>query len=214
MLSNRHRKGHFVVGLSLNMDQTSSHNISVSATFKNRRNFAALFLAFGMLCPSPAASAAIASDKDPKNGLGEIRISFGPDQGKTPLDGRLFVILSTDPGDEPRLQITENSKTQQIFGLDVDGLAPEQEAVINSTTLGYPLESLRRFPLASTGFRPCCTNTRHFTARTDLRLSSRWTAVKGSNGIRLPATFTAPPRTSRSRPAPIPWPRFTSGSTR
>ena len=45
-------------------------------------------------------------------------------------------MLSTDPKEEPRFQITENPKTQQIFGIDIDGLAPEQEAVIDSAALG------------------------------------------------------------------------------
>ena len=37
-------------------------------------------------------------------------------------------------------------RTQQIFGIDVDGLAPGQDAVIDETALGYPLESLRLVP--------------------------------------------------------------------
>ena len=55
-------------------------------------------------------------------------------------------MLSTDPKDEPRFQINDSPKTQQIFGIDVDGLQPEQEAVIDATVLGYPVESLRQVP--------------------------------------------------------------------
>ena len=65
---------------------------------------------------------------------------------KTPLDGRLLVMLSTDDKDEPRFQINESPKTQQIFGIDVDGLQPEQDAVIDATAVGYPIESLRQVP--------------------------------------------------------------------
>ena len=75
-----------------------------------------------------------------------VRVSFGPELCKTPVDGRLLVMLSTDAKDEPRFQISESTKTQQIFGIDVEGLAPGQEAVIDGTTLGYPLESLRQVP--------------------------------------------------------------------
>ena len=37
-------------------------------------------------------------------------------------------------------------KTQQIFGIDVEGLEPGQDAVIGPTALGYPLERLARVP--------------------------------------------------------------------
>ncbi len=76
----------------------------------------------------------------------QIRVSFGPELSKVPLDGRLLLMLSTDPKDEPRLQINDSPNTQQIFGIDVDGLQPGQQAIFDSTTLGYPLESLRQVP--------------------------------------------------------------------
>jgi Putative esterase len=76
----------------------------------------------------------------------EFRVSFGAELGKTPLDGRLLVMLSTDPKDEPRFQINDSHTTQQIFGIDVDGLRPGQEVSIVSTASGYPLESLLKVP--------------------------------------------------------------------
>ncbi len=75
-----------------------------------------------------------------------IHVSFGRDLSATPIDGRLLVMLSTDDKDEPRLQINDGPKTQQIFGIDLDALAPDQEVVIDETTRGYPLESLRQVP--------------------------------------------------------------------
>ncbi len=76
----------------------------------------------------------------------EVHVSFGPEVSKTPLDGRLLVMLSTDPKDEPRNQINDSTKTQQIFGIDVNGLMPEEEAKIDGSVLGYPVESLRQVP--------------------------------------------------------------------
>jgi Putative esterase len=75
-----------------------------------------------------------------------FQVSFGPELSKTPLDGRLLVILSTDDKEEPRFQINESPKTQQIFGIDVDGLEPEQDAVIDAKAVGYPIESPRHLP--------------------------------------------------------------------
>ena len=62
-------------------------------------------------------------------------------------------MFSTDSKDEPRFQINDSPKTQQIFGIDVNGLRPDQEVVIDSTASGYPLESLRSFRRGVTVFR-------------------------------------------------------------
>jgi hypothetical protein len=91
------------------------------------------------------AQVACADDGNKSEGI-EIRVSFGPELGKTALDGRVLVMLSTDTKDEPRFQINDGPKTQQIFGIDVDGLQPEQEAVVGATALGYPVESPRQIP--------------------------------------------------------------------
>jgi hypothetical protein len=106
----------------------------------------ALFLFF--LVSSHGARSAFPepSGLEEKRGGIQIRVSFGPELSNTPLDGRILVMLSNDPKEEPRFQINAGIKTQQIFGIDVDGLRPEQEAVIDSAALGYPVESLRQVP--------------------------------------------------------------------
>jgi hypothetical protein len=63
-----------------------------------------------------------------------------------PVDGRLLVILSRDPSREPRLQITQNVATQQIFGIDVDGVKPDGAGILDSQAVGYPLETLGSIP--------------------------------------------------------------------
>lgn len=62
--------------------------------------------------------------------------------GAKPLDGRLLVMISTDPGDEPRFQIVDGVKSQQVFGIDIEGLAAGGWAVIDARASGYPLKSL------------------------------------------------------------------------
>ncbi len=103
----------------------------------------AIALAWAMVSARTYAEAT--DDSKQSTGI-QIRVSFGPELSKAPLDGRLLVMLSTDPKDEPRLQIDDSPNTQQIFGIDVDGLRPDQEAIFDSTTLGYPLGSLRQVP--------------------------------------------------------------------
>jgi hypothetical protein len=63
---------------------------------------------------------------------------------KGPLDGRLLLLLSTDPSAEPRFQVntTNLPKSQQVFGIDVVAWRPGEPAVIDGGVLGYPAESL------------------------------------------------------------------------
>jgi hypothetical protein len=69
-------------------------------------------------------------------------VTIAPGQGSEPVDGRVLVMISTSAESEPRFQITDDVNSQQIFGVDVNGMRPGQEAVIDAGTLGYPLESV------------------------------------------------------------------------
>jgi Putative esterase len=79
---------------------------------------------------------------------GKLRfaVSFPSERSKTPLDGRVLLMISTDGSKEPRLQIDNSPKTQQIFGIDVDGWKPSQDAFIEGSVLGYPVKSLSQIP--------------------------------------------------------------------
>ncbi|HEX4947283.1 MAG TPA: alpha/beta hydrolase-fold protein [Blastocatellia bacterium] len=76
----------------------------------------------------------------------KFAISFSEQHSKTPLDGRMLLLISTDPAQEPRFQINDGLNTQQIFGVNVDGLKPHQKAVIDASAFGYPRQSLRDIP--------------------------------------------------------------------
>ena len=73
-----------------------------------------------------------------------VRVAPGLAPG--PLDGRLLLLVSRDESQEPRFQIEDGPKSQQAFGLDVDGWAPGTAATFEPGVLGYPLESLRDLP--------------------------------------------------------------------
>ena len=75
-----------------------------------------------------------------------IGISFPSKRSQVPLDGRMLLMFSTDDSKEPRFQINSGVNGQQIFGVDVDGLKPEMDAIFDRTVLGYPLASLDRIP--------------------------------------------------------------------
>jgi len=74
-------------------------------------------------------------------------ISFPATRSAQPLDGRIILVVSNNDRQEPRFQNdVYNPRTQLSFGIDVNGLKPGQEAVIDDRTPGYPLERLAQIP--------------------------------------------------------------------
>jgi hypothetical protein len=73
-----------------------------------------------------------------------VAVSYPESLAKGPLDGRLLLLLSTDPSAEPRFQIsdTDIAKSQQVFGIDVEGWKPGEAKSFDASILGYPAESL------------------------------------------------------------------------
>lgn len=69
-------------------------------------------------------------------------ISFPETSSREPVDGRMLLLVSTDESKEPRFQINEDLNTQQVFGVDVNGLKPHREVIVDSSAFGYPLRSL------------------------------------------------------------------------
>ena len=75
-----------------------------------------------------------------------FEVTFDAKVSAAPLDGRLLLIISTDPSDEPRMQVDDSARTQQMFGVDADGWKPGDRQVIDAQVLGYPRDSLRDVP--------------------------------------------------------------------
>jgi hypothetical protein len=59
-----------------------------------------------------------------------------------PVDGRMLLLVSADQRTEPRFQVSDGDRTAQVFGVDVEALAPGKDAVIDASVLGYPIRSL------------------------------------------------------------------------
>src|SRR5579871_2118533 len=73
-------------------------------------------------------------------------VSFPKQTSAQALDGRLLLLLSTDPSDEPRNQINDTPRSQMVFGLTVDGWKPGEAAVVDASAWGYPVRSLKDVP--------------------------------------------------------------------
>ena len=75
-----------------------------------------------------------------------FEISFPKESSPAALDGHVMLVIATREKPEPRFQLSFTAETQQAFGVDVDSLAPGATAVVDSTTLGYPIENLEDVP--------------------------------------------------------------------
>ncbi len=74
-------------------------------------------------------------------------ISFTKELSDQAQDGRLLLMLANNNKDEPRFQINDGLTTQLIFGIDVEGMQPGQEIIINNeNAFGFPIRSLKDIP--------------------------------------------------------------------
>lgn len=71
-----------------------------------------------------------------------VSVSFSNDANNQPLDGRLLLVFADNNEREPRFQVSEGLNAQPIFGVNVDGLAPNEKVVFDETISGFPYQSL------------------------------------------------------------------------
>jgi hypothetical protein len=67
-----------------------------------------------------------------------ITVSFPSSRSAAPLDGRVLLLLSNDPSAEPRMQINDSPRSQQVFGVTVDGWKPGTPLILGAGASGYP----------------------------------------------------------------------------
>lgn len=75
-----------------------------------------------------------------------VEVTVGPGMADGPVTGRAFVIFTRDNSREPRLQAGSYAGGVPFFGVDVSDLAPGTPAVIDASTLGFPVKSMKQVP--------------------------------------------------------------------
>ena len=83
---------------------------------------------------------------DPAPGAASFSLSVSTEASSEALDGRLILILSRDDSSEPRFQARAGVNAVQLFGVNVDGLAPGDAVVLDDAVFGYPYDSLADLP--------------------------------------------------------------------
>ncbi len=79
------------------------------------------------------------------------------------IDGRLFVVFSSDSSAEPRFQVGYGASAQPAFAIDVTGWKPGETRTIDASAFGFPLASLGELPRGS--YRAQALLTRYETFR-------------------------------------------------
>jgi hypothetical protein len=75
-----------------------------------------------------------------------FEISYAASLHPGPVTGRVFVVITKRNFPEPRFQAGSYGGSVPFFGVDVDGLKPGDSAVIDGSTPGFPLSSLKDLP--------------------------------------------------------------------
>jgi len=75
-----------------------------------------------------------------------FEISYPAGLANGPITGRVFVMISKNNRTEPRLQAGSYNASVPFYGLDVNALKPGDRAVIDTSVLGHPVESLKELP--------------------------------------------------------------------
>ena len=100
-----------------------------------------LFLiVFSVTCNSNTNQA---SEPFAHSGL-KFEISFPSKSHPSPITGRVYVMISTEKGREPRLQVGTNGIP--FWGKDIYALKPGEAVTIDEEAFGYPLKSTREIP--------------------------------------------------------------------
>jgi hypothetical protein len=73
-------------------------------------------------------------------------VSFTKEMSDQAQDGRLLLMLSNNEKAEPRNQINDGLDTQMVFGIDVNGMKPGDEIIVDDNAFGFPVRSLKEIP--------------------------------------------------------------------
>jgi len=87
-----------------------------------------------------------AASSNAQAGVQKISVSFPAVPSAKALDGRVLLLLSNDPSEEPRMQIDDTMRSQIVFGVTVDGLKPGQSVTVGDSAAGYPVRKLSEVP--------------------------------------------------------------------
>jgi hypothetical protein len=105
-----------------------------------------VYIRIFLILPIVALCLLLSRTASTQNSQLRFTVSFPTTSSSEHVDGRVLLLISDNNSKEPRFQISEDPNTQQVFGVDVEGLKAGQEAVVDAKAFGYPVRSLSQIP--------------------------------------------------------------------
>lgn len=120
-------------------------------------------------------------------------ISFSEALNEAAQDGRLLLLLSNNNDDEPRFQINDGTSTQLVFGIDVEGMKPGKEIVIDQSAFGFPINSLTDVPSGTYYVQALINRYETFNLKTGHMVKLPPDKGEGQQWNRKPGNFYSKP---------------------
>ncbi len=120
-------------------------------------------------------------------------ISFTKELSEQTQDGRLLLLLATEEKSEPRFQINDGLSTQLVFGLDVEGMEPGQEIIIDGSAFGFPIRNMRDIPAGEYVVQALINRYETFTLQTGHTVKLPPDQGEGQQWNKKPGNFYSKP---------------------
>lgn len=123
----------------------------------------------------------------------QFSITFTKEMSEDAQDGRLLVLLSTNDKAEPRFQVNDGLTTQLIFGIDVEGMKPGDEIIVDKKAFGFPIQSVKDIPPGNYYVQALINRYETFTLKTGHTVKLPPDQGEGQQWNRKPGNFYSKP---------------------
>ncbi|MBT4663089.1 MAG: hypothetical protein HOC18_14445, partial [Candidatus Marinimicrobia bacterium] len=129
------------------------------------------------------------------NGAGlQFKIDFPREDENGLVEGRVLLLLSQDNEKEPRFQISDNSNTGFVFGVDAIGKQPSKGVTIDGNTFGYPISSLNDIPAGEYWVQGLIHKYETFNLKTGHEVKLPMDRGEGQHWHSAPGNFYSEPK--------------------
>ena len=85
-------------------------------------------------------------DTDETRSPMRFEITFPSATREEPVDGRVLLLIAPVAEEEPRFRVAAGTRAIQVFGQNVEGMAPDRSVVVDDRSVGYPVQRIEDLP--------------------------------------------------------------------
>ena len=131
----------------------------------------------------------------------KFSISFTKELSDQAQDGRLLLLLAKNDKNEPRFQVNDGLNTQLIFGVDVEGMKPGDNIILDEGAFGFPIRSIENIPAGDYFVQALINRYETFTLKTGHTVKLPPDKGEGQQWNRKPGNFFSKPQKISLDPA-------------